>query len=121
MRREDGWLIRAAGVDVRAGLVPLGMVIERTYGSEPIVVPESARSAYPLVVPMASGTRVVMIRAWSIVGWSMAIGAAVALVPAGLVCARRAVWRREGKCVWCGYALGGIGEGAVCPECGEGR
>jgi hypothetical protein len=33
--------------------------------------------------------------------------------------ARRALWKREGRCLNCGYSLNGLPAGTRCPECGQ--
>jgi hypothetical protein len=121
MRSSGGSLEPVVGLDVRAGFVPMGMVIQRTNGTAPVVIPASVRRVYPIVLAMDGGARCVLIRAWSVAGWSMTIATCVVFAPVGFVHARRLVWVRAGRCVWCGYSLVGIAEDARCPECGEGR
>jgi hypothetical protein len=47
------------------------------------------------------------------------LGASVGVMWWGVGLARRWVRRRRGRCLRCGYVLGGV-SGGLCPECGEG-
>lgn len=69
------------------------------------------------------GTRLV---AWLPIFPGVLIDSAVYGLAAYGLCAvlpssvRRAVRRRRGRCVRCGYDRRGLGDGALCPECGAG-
>lgn len=89
------WLPRQVGIDSGTGIYNFGIA---SFGRPPVMADRILRLAvWPWVIVLV------------VVG--------VLMVLSGRKAARRV---REGLCLACGYDLGGLGVGAVCPECGRG-